>query len=243
MVIKGFLGYVRDEYKLDASTINRYLISLKAFFRWVIEEGFLSENPTARIKLGKPQQKIVKGLQPDKMKELLNSLTDKTLEAVRNKAIVLVLLDCGLRVSELVNLKLEDVDVPHGVLTVMGKGSKQRLVRMGVKTQKTLWRYMMLRKNSLTWLWINELGERLTTSGIQQMVRKLGRQLGIRLHPHLLRHTFAISFLRNGANTFECQYALGHSSLAMTRHYTQALGFEDVFKRHQMASPVDNAVK
>ena len=237
------MGYVRDEYKLDASTVNRYLISLKAFFRWAVEEGLIDENPTARIKLGKPQQKIVKGLHPDKMKELLNGLSDKTLEGIRNKAIVLVLLDCGLRVSELVNLKLEDADISHGVLTVMGNGSKQRLARMGLKTQKALWRYLMLRKSSLTWLWINECGERLTTSGIQQMVRKLGRKLGIRLYPHLLRHTFAISFLRNGANTFECQYALGHSSLAMTRHYTQALGFEDVFKKHQMASPVDNAVK
>jgi len=78
---------------------------------------------------------------------------------------------------------------------------------------------------------------------VQQILRKLGEKLGIKLHPHLLRHTFAISFLRNGANAFECQYALGHSSLEMTRHYTQALSYEDVLKKHEIASPVDNALR
>ncbi len=163
-------------------------------------------------------------------------------ESARNKAIILILLDCGIRVSELANLKIVDVDMKRGVIIVMGKGSKQRLARLGLKTQKALWKYMLLRENSSHWLWLNQRGERLTANGIQQMVRKLGRKLGIPLHPHLLRHTFAISFLRNGANTFECQYALGHSSLEMTRRYCQALSFDDVFKRHQLASPVDNVL-
>ena len=234
------MGYVRDTYNLEASTVQRYLITLKAFWRWAIEEGFAADNPTARIRLAKPQQKVVKGLSPDQLQVLLSTLKDKEFEDARNKAIVLILLDCGFRVSELVNLRLEDVDINRGILTVMGKGSKQRLARMGLKTQKALWRYMMLSGSQLPWLWLNQCGERLTANGIQQMIRKLGRKLNIPLHPHLLRHTFAISFLRNGANTFECQYALGHSSLEMTRRYCQALNFDDVFKRHQVASPVDN---
>jgi len=163
-------------------------------------------------------------------------------ESARNKAIILILLDCGIRVSELANLKIDDVDMKRGVIIVMGKGSKQRLARLGLKTQKALWNYMVYRKNTSPWLWINRNGKRLTATGVQQMIRELGCKIGIRLHPHLLRHTFAISFLRNGANTFECQYALGHSSLEMTRRYCQALSFDDVFKRHELASPVDNAL-
>ena len=154
-----------------------------------------------------------------------------------------VLLDCGLRVSEVANLRIGDIDLSQRILTVMGKGSKQRLARMGLKTQKALWRYVMLRGSSSPWLWVNQRGDRLTANGIQQMIRELGKRIGVRLHPHLLRHTFAISFLRNGANTFECQYALGHSSLEMTRRYCQALNFDVVFKRHQIASPVDNALR
>lgn len=113
---------------------------------------------------------------------------------------------------------------------------------MGLNTQKALWKCIMLRESSSHWLWLNQHGDRLSANGIQQMIRKVGRKLGITLHPHLLRHTFAINFIRNGANTFECQYALGHSSLDMTRRCCQALDFEDVFKRHEVASPVDNAL-
>ena len=82
-----------------------------------------------------------------------------------------------------------------------------------------------------------------TVDGIAQMIRNLGKGQDIRLSPHKLRHSFAISFLRNGANPFELQIALGHTTLEMTRRYTQALGFEDVFKRHVLASPVDRLAK
>jgi len=123
---------------LDAATVQRYLITLKAFWRWAVDEGFVTENPTARIKLGRPQHKVIRGLPLEQIKVLLNSLRDKSLEDTRNKAIVLMLLDCGLRVSELANLRLEDVDLSRGVIVVMGKGSKQRLARIGLKTQKAL---------------------------------------------------------------------------------------------------------
>ena len=83
----------------------------------------------------------------------------------------------------------------------------------------------------------------MAADSIAQMIRKLGKRLGMRLSPHKLRHSFAISFLRNGANPFELQIALGHTTLEMTRRYTQALGFDDVYKRHVMASPVDRLMK
>lgn len=200
-MIRSFLGHVRDTYNLDASTVQRYLVTLKAFWRWAIDEGLATDNPTSRIKLGRPQQKVIRGLSPEQIKVLVNSQDSRHLDCARNMAIVLVLLDCGLRVSEVANLKIEDVDLNRGILLIIGKGSKQRLARMGLKTQKALWKYMMLRDNSGLWLWVNQRGDRLTPNGIQQMVRKIDKKLHIPLHPHLLRHTFAISFLRNGANT------------------------------------------
>ncbi len=242
--IRGFLGHMRESRNLEQSTVQRYLVALKAFWRWCIQEGFTEDNPTATIKLGRPAQKVVKGLSPEQLKTLLNNLKDRKHEDARNKAIVLILVDCGLRVSELANLTIDDIDFERGLIQVMGKGSKQRLARMGLKTQKAVWKYLMMRgRTGSIWLWLNPMGEQLTANGVQQMIRNLGKDLGFRLYPHLLRHTFAISFLRNGANAFECQYSLGHSSLEMTRRYCQALSFEDVFRRHQMASPVDNAMK
>ena len=92
-------------------------------------------------------------------------------------------------------------------------------------------------------VWLGRDNAPFTIDGIAQMIRNLGKKHGIRLSPHKLRHSFAISFLRNGANPFELQIALGHTTLEMTRRYTQALGFDDVFKRHVMASPVDRLIR
>lgn len=242
-IIRSFLSHIRDTYHLDNITLHRYLISLKVFYKWIIDEGFTTENPTAKIKLGRSTKKVVKGLSHDKITSLLNSLTDNNLEQVRNKVIVLVLLDCGLRVSELVNLKLTDIDLQRGVLTIIGKGSKQGITPIGLKTRKAIWRYTMLRGSSSNWLLVSQRNKQITRSGVQQILRKLDEKLGIMFYPHLLRHTFAISFLRNGVNAFECQYALGHSCLEMNRHYTQALSYKDILKKHEVASPVDNALK
>ena len=109
--------------------------------------------------------------------------------------------------------------------------------------KKAAWEYIGIRDGDTSWLWVNKAGRKQDVSGVQQWLRKLGKKIGIRLYPHLLRHTFAISFLRNGGNVFALQSTLGHSSLEMTRRYCQALGFEDVFREHELASPIDNVIK
>ena len=110
-----------------------------------------------------------------------------------------------------------------------------------MKTQKALWNYLTRRNSDLDFIWLGREHEPFTATA--QMIRNLGKRLDITLSPHKLRHSFAISFLRDGANPFELQRALGHPTLEMTRRYTQALGFDDVFKRHVMASPVDRLAK
>ena len=194
-----------------------------------------------KVKVAKPDKKLIQSLSPEQMYKLLNSFTSRGNEDYRNKAIFMVLLDTGLRASELTSLKLGEVDIKNGIIKVLGKGRKERLVRVGLKTQKALWHYIIRRgETTCNYLWLNQRGERLTRYGIGQILHKLGERLGFRLYPHLLRHSFAITFLRNGANTFEVQYALGHSSLEMTRRYCSSLSFDDVYNRHRIASPVDN---
>ena len=154
-----------------------------------------------------------------------------------------MLLETGLRLSELANLKISDINMEQGIIKVVGKGDKERLVRIGIKTQKALWNYLVYRPAEGNHIWLGRDNAPFTIDGIAQMIRNLGKKHGISLSPHKLRHSFAISFLRNGANPFELQIALGHTTLEMTRRYTQALGFEDVFKRHMVASPVDRLIR
>jgi len=255
MTIRKFLGYLKDSPNrwdsknkranrpVCAYTVDRYYTGLSALFRWALDEGMIDTNSMATIKKPRFQRKIIKGLEPDVCKKLIGYFSGKSINDYRNKAIVYMFLDTGMRLSELANLKMSYINVERGIIRVIGKGNKERLVRIGLKTQKALWRYLARRDSDIEYLWISRENQPFTATGIAQMVRNLGKRLDITLSPHKLRHSFAISFLRNGANPFELQIALGHSTLEMTRRYTQALGFEDVFKRHVLASPVDRLIK
>jgi site-specific recombinase XerD len=262
-----------------------------------MEEELIQVNPMANVKKPKLPNKIVKGLESEIIITLLNAFSGRSFNDLRNKAMLLMFLDTGLRLSELAGLTLSDINIEKGIIKIIGKGNKERYARIGVKTQKALWNYLAHRPVEKEYVWLGKgygkmtkdgialmvrnLGKRLgmklsphklrhsfaisflrnganpfelqialghttlemTKDGIALMVRNLGKRLGMKLSPHKLRHSFAISFLRNGANPFELQIALGHTTLEMTRRYTQALGFDDVFKRHVMASPVDRLGK
>jgi len=253
--IRSFLGYLKDSpHRWDSKntranrpecpyTVDRYYTALSALFRWAINEGMIETNPMATIKKPRFQRKIIKGLEPEICYKLLGSFNGKSLDNYRNKAMVYMFLDTGLRLSELANLHMTDINMEQGIIKVVGKGDKERLVRIGIKTQKALWNYLAHRPVDVDHVWLGRDNAPFTVDGIEQMIRNLGKKHGIRLSPHKLRHSFAISFLRNGANPFELQIALGHTTLEMTRRYTQALGFDDVFKRHVIASPVDRLAR
>ncbi len=253
--IRSFLGYLKETNSrwdsnntranrpVCAYTVHRYYTGLSALFRWAIDEGMIETNPMVTIRKPRFQRKIIKGLEPEICNKLLGSFNGKDIENYRNKAIVYMFLDTGLRLSELTNLRMSDINMEQGIIKVIGKGDKERLVRIGIKTQKALWSYIAHRPVDVAHVWLGRDNAPFTIDGIAQMIRNLGKRHGISLSLHKLRHSFAISFLRNGANPFELQIALGHSTLEMTRRYTQALGFEDVFKRHVIASPVDRLVK
>jgi len=253
--IRQFLVYLKDTTNrwdskntranrpVSPITVRSYYSGLSALFTWSMEEELIETNPMANVKKPQLPHKTVKGLEPDIIHKLLNSIDGKSLQALRNKAILYMFLDTGLRLSELTNLTISDISMDKGIIQTVGKGNKERYVRIGIKTQKALWNYLAHRPVNVDHVWLGKGNAPFTVDGIAQMIRNLGKSHGIRLSPHKLRHSFAISFLRNGANPFELQIALGHTTLEMTRRYTQALGFEDVFKRHVMASPVDRLIR
>ena len=260
--IREFLGYVASETcrwglqgngsetsqkKASHSTVHHYFVVLSVFFSWLVIDGFLRESPLARIKVAKPKPKVIKPYEKDDIKRMIG-VCDYDYEhnakflGSRNKAIVLVLLDTGIRLSELVGMNVGDIDIRNGNIRVTGKGSKERMVKIGKISQKAVWKYLMYRHdNGQHRLWLTEEGKILGQRGVQSLVERLLQRAGINGSGsvHRFRHTFALNFLRVDKNVFNLQYLLGHSELEMVRRYTTTLGMEDALKAHEKASPAD----
>jgi site-specific recombinase XerD len=260
--IREFLGYVGTELnrwakegngsesstrKASAATVHHYYSALRAFYNWAVREGFVPQSPVAKVKVAKAKPRVMQPYSAEQIKKMLR-VCDYDYQhgarflGSRNRALILMFLDSGLRLSELANIKLQDIDVDNGRVRVTGKGNKERVVRIGKTAQKALWRYLMYRgENSKQVLWLSEERKPLHGSGIQSSIDRIKRRAGIdeRGCVHRFRHSFALSFLRADRNPFNLQYLLGHNSLEMVKRYTATLGMEDALKAHETASPAD----
>lgn len=224
------------------TTINDYFRALRTFFGWLEREELITTNPFAHLKTPKPDHKIVQALSTAEIERLFKVCGGKSAIDTRNRAILSVFLDTGLRLSELINLTLDDLNSDTGSILVRhGKGNKQRVVRIGNVAQKALWRYITVcRKGNSNRLFLNRGGEPFDFYGVSIFLKRLGDRTKVQLHAHKLRHTFAISFLRAGGDVFSLQYLLGHTSLSMTQRYLQSLGVDDAMRAHKKFSPLDN---
>ncbi len=260
--IREFLGYVGTEVKrwakegngsesssrrVSLRTLHHYYGALRAFFNWVVKESFLAVSPLTMVKVPKPKPRVIQPYSSEQIKKMLQVCEfdcqhNAKFLGSRDRAIILILLDSGLRLSELANIKLQDIDTDRGWIKVTGKGNKERIVRIGKTAQKALWRYLMYRgEDDKQELWLSAERRPLQSSGIQSSINRLKKRAGINETGcvHRFRHTFALNFLRADRNPFNLQYLLGHNSLEMVRHYTAALGMEDALKAHEKASPAD----
>jgi site-specific recombinase XerD len=241
--VRLFLGYLRDK-NLNSSTINAYYRALQTFFRWIMAEGITENYPLYNIKAPKVARTVIKPFSNEDIENLFLLCAGNDFINVRNLAILMILLDTGLRLSEISNIQLKDVDFDHETIKVLGKGAKERIVRIGKITQKALLRYLLARKNSTQpLLWLNRQNMPICKGGVQTAIERLCVRAGItdtRPSIHTFRHTAAICFLRNGGSEFLLQIMLGHSTLMMTRRYVSTLGTDDMIKAHTRASPVDN---
>jgi len=261
--IREFLGYVGTEpsrwaqerngcesssRRASPRTVHHYYSVFRAFFNWAVREGFVDESPVAKVRVAKVKARVIQPYSSEQIRKMLR-VCDHDFQhgarflGSRNRAIILMLLDSGLRLSELANIKLQDIDIENGWVKVMGKGNKERVVRIGKTAQKALWRYLMYRgEDSKRVLWLSEERKPLHGSGIQSAIDRIKKRAGINEAGcvHRFRHSFALSFLRADRNPFNLQYLLGHSSLEMVRNYTATLGMEDALKAHECASPADS---
>lgn len=233
---------------LSGYTVQGYVRTLKAFFSWATREGYLESNPMAKIPVPKAATKITNTFQSEQITKLAAVCQQEYFNGCRNLTMLLLMLDCGLRVSELVNINLEDIDLGEGYIKIrVGKGGKERLVPTGSFVQKMLWKYINHSRpqpvtDKVTRVFLSNDGLPLTISGVQQMLRRCGKKAGIsgvRCSPHTLRHTFAKAYLINGGDIFSLQRILGHSSLASVRTYLNLFA-ADLKNQHRRFSPVDN---
>jgi site-specific recombinase XerD len=231
---------------LSGHTINTYMRSIRAFWSWLVSEEIIGTNPFSKLKIPKPPKKVMVTFSSYQIESLLGVMSG-SIDGNRDAVIVLTLLDTGLRVNEMINLKLADVWLEQGLIKVLGKGNKERLVPIGKQVRKLLWRYINQYRPepaspNIDNLFLNRNGRPLTKNRLDSIMKRYGKiagLTGVRCSPHTLRHTFAINYLRNGGDVFSLQKILGHSSLEMTRRYCE-LANVDIEKAHATASPVDN---
>ena len=204
-------------------TLGRYYSSLNSFFIYSIEHEYIESNPLKFIDYPKYTKKVPEYIYESQLEKLLNEKTSENIEIeLRNKLIIYLLLDTGVRVSELVNIKVSDIDIEERIIKVFGKGSKERFVFFTSKTKEILVTYLSKRKEKaiVDNLLINYKGEKLTERSVQKIIKLIGEKIGLDIHPHLLRHTFATDLLNKGADIRMIQELLGHENLDTTQIYT-----------------------
>jgi len=232
---------------LTGHTINCYLRAIRAFWGWLVSEEIIATNPFAKVRIPKAPRKVIPTFSESQIQALLIVIDTHTPAGFRDWTIILMLLDTGLRASELVGLKLKDINLDDGVVKVYGKGSKERIVPIGARVQRAMWKYLQRYRpqppNPLcSNLFLTRSGEPLTVNRIEAVIEnhgKIAQIEGVRCSPHTLRHTFAISYLRNGGDVFSLQRILGHSSLDVVRIYVN-IAEADVKAAHRRFSPADN---
>ena len=218
---------------------------MKAFSSWLLKEGYTSNNTLTSIRLPKAPIKIVDTLSPDEIEALIDTQNPLTSFGSRNIAILVTLLDTGLRCSELSNLLFENTHIEEGYLKVIGKGAKERLVPIGALTHKVLWRYVLhFRPQPINeandYLFLTIDGEKLEYNAIRLLLKRWGKKAGIpRLHAHLCRHTYATNYLCYGCgDVFRLQHILGHNTLEMVRRYVHYASTQSLINGKTL-SPVD----
>lgn len=232
---------------LSGHAVNTYLRSIRAFWSWLLREEVITSNPFTRVKVPKPPKKVIATFSNKQLNAIFKLINTATPAGFRDWTMILVLLDTGLRASELVGLTTDNVNLEDGMVKVYGKGSKERVVPIGAKVQRTLWKYLQRYRpqpaNPLCpTLFLTAAGNPITTDRLRTIIDKYARRAGIegvRCSPHTFRHTCAISYLRNGGDVFSLQRILGHSSLEIVRIYVNYAEV-DVKACHRRFSPVDN---
>jgi site-specific recombinase XerD len=245
MNVREFVIHMQER-NLSPYTVQGHVGSLKAFDSWLFSEGYVTDKVLARLKKPKVPKKFIEPLTQDEIEQLLKVQNPLTAIGCRDIAILIVMLDTGVRLSELCDLRFEDAHVEQGYLKVMGKGRKERIVPIGASAQKMLWRYIIhFRPETMVkaddYLLLTLDGKPLRANAVKLLIKRWGKKAGIpRLHAHLCRHTFATNYLiHNCGDVFRLQQILGHTTLEMVRRYVHYASSQAMINT-KSSSPMDH---
>jgi site-specific recombinase XerD len=249
MVIREFIIYLQGRPGLKGKTPSSHTIYnrvnvLRAFFGWLHHQGYTEDHVLGGLRQPKTSDLIIELLSPEEIAKVFSTMNINTALGARNSAIVCLMLDTGLRLSEVADLKEQDVHIEARYVKVMGKGSKERMVAFGASCQKTLLHYFhhfrpLPAHEGVDAFCLSIDGYAMTSTSIRSLVKRLAKSSGVRrLHPHLLRHNYATMFLLNGGDVYLLKQNLGHTTLAMVEHYVH-IAAQTAAVRSQGFSPLD----
>lgn len=222
-----FMLYEKEK-GISANSIARRLAAIKSFYRFLVRERILKEDPTSLIDSPKLWKKIPEALSINEVEVLLGQPNLKDKQGIRDKAILETLYACGIRVSEAVNLRTDNVNLDVGFLRCIGKGNKERVIPLGAKAIQSIKRYLEASRPKLIgnkeseFLFISRLGKKISRQSLWKLIKKYAKCAKIKkpLRPHILRHSFATHLLERGADLRSVQEMLGHANISTTQIYT-----------------------
>jgi tyrosine recombinase XerC len=238
--IRHFAGML-NEKGLKNSSISRKIAAIKSFFKFLTLEGIIEKNPASGIKSPKTDKKLPTVVPAEKMVQALNNFNTKEFTGARNKSIMELFYSTGMRLNELVNISIKDLNFSKSLIKILGKGSKERIVPFGKIVADSISDYQKLRVekfgnfNNRSPLFISNRGKRISRQMIQVIVKNKLEEVSEQLHlsPHVLRHSFATHMLDRGAELMAVKEILGHESLSTTQLYThlQTNKLQEMYKK------------
>ena len=225
--IIDFMLFQKDK-GIGANSIARRLAAIKSFYRFLVRERLLKNDPTSLIDSPKLWKKIPETLSVNEVEALINQPELRRKQGIRDRAILETLYASGMRVSEAVNLKLDNVNLDIGFLRCIGKGNKERVIPLGRKATSSIKRYLevsrpnLLGKKESEFLFLSRFGKKISRQSFWKLIKKYALEAGIKkpMRPHILRHSFATHLLERGADLRSVQEMLGHANISTTQIYT-----------------------
>jgi len=250
-IIRDFLTHEREAN--SAVTACHAYVTLSAFYNHLLRDGVIDSSPMEKVQKPKRPQRIIPTFDRTQIERLFAVMNGRDFLDTRDRAILITLLDTGIRASELTNLTVADIGLESNQLRVIGKGDKERIVPFSPQASSGMLAYFLLRNQLIdnyrepdlnAPFFVTSLGDPMDRHALRSMLMSRGKRAGIkgvRVSPHTMRHTAAVSFLRGGGDAFRLQKLLGHSDLTMTRKYCE-LNDDDLREAYRHCSPLEALV-
>ena len=241
--MRDFLSHLRQKGH-SSQTVSRTFGAVRCAFGFWHREGVLPKNPMLLVEKPRKEKHLIRPLSAEQAAKLIEQPDAGTFAGLRDRALMMLLMDSGLRVTEALSVEISRIDWMSCTLTVMGKGRKERSVPFSASTCQALLEYSRLRAQKFAGalhFFVGRTGNWMERCRVRRTISRYGKRAGIegvRVSPHTLRHTFAVFYIRNGGDSFSLQEILGHSTLEMTRHYVH-LARRDIAEQHKKFSPME----